>query len=83
MKGLFIAIFLVSITIVTTQLDHGLSIQGDKDRPVHLAALPAKSNHDILSPYSADTTNILERLRLFKKIYYVGATIHGAYLAIP
>jgi len=68
----------MSLTVFSAEIGSKLTLTGSAEKPRYVSV--SKDRTMVLEPYDVDTTNVLETLKEYKRLYYYGAWLHGAYL---
>lgn len=73
-----LVLLVLTLTVYTADIGNKLTLTGSAEKPRYVSV--SKDRTNVLEPYAVDTSNVLNTLKEYKRLYYYGAWLHGAYL---
>lgn len=73
-----ILLIVLTLTVFSAEIGSKLTLSGTPEKPRYVSI--SKDRSSMIKPYSVDTANVLSALKEYKRLYYYGAWLHGAYL---
>ena len=71
-------LIVLTLTVFSAEIGNKLTLTGSSEKPRYVSI--SKDRSQVIEPYSVDTANVLATLKEYKRLYYYGAWLHGAYL---